>query len=731
MVGAGCSPRTRNPAKGVRYKDMSTIYRRRTQLSLFGVLAMAALLAVLLAVTLTAGPTQAQTGIDPVDPRTGDNEDFYDEPHPCSEEAQPDANTVSIISEGYYAVFDAFWDYEVGHLSDNFCPPEVTVTTETHTDEETGEETTVTVYDRSDANIHISETAFSIPDSYKVTVIDSRPSTVNGTSSKVTGETIDLADYPFLREAVSAVKPGPDSTAENPTTVFANNTVYWVRLDEPGTTADETSPLKIGFSTALMKDGDWHNPDGNPVQFQFGAVHVIKAGIPQEVHVVGADFFAFDQRTTNTLLPKAKWSNIETATESEIDMALGEYRPMQFVFTKPGEYLVQGQIQAHVRRNAPDGAHPGWEPINPGDSITSPTEWYTFHVGPVADLGVTLTHTDETPGDDSTTVTDGTASFSVTATNHGPQAAENVVVEVDLPVGLDYVATDPAQAGVTYECGVISWRVGNLNNGQSQTLNFTASVGAGAPKSLTADAEVHASTVDDEKANNTVSVEVMPSSTVVRPPFFPGVSRDIVEHAIAGAHAGDPVAANNPDGRELTYTLSGRCSNWFQTHSNGRIVLASGQTLDYDEQSEFHLTLNVSDGVNASGAADASADDSTPVTIRVIDTPDDAVHPTVTFNLSNGDTQFYPNLDLNHPVAGSTVVITPEVQNLPAGVQPNHYLWTNSLGGREEFWGADGEVPASASSAGAVTYTVQIQWNGGGITASYIINWAPDPDDQG
>ena len=351
---------------------MSTIYRRRTQLSLFGVLAMAALLAVLLAVTLTAGPTQAQTGIDPVDPRTGDNEDFYDEPHPCSEEAQPDANTVSIISEGYYAVFDAFWDYEVGHLSDNFCPPEVTVTTETHTDEETGEETTVTVYDRSDANIHISETAFSIPDSYKVTVIDSRPSTVNGTSSKVTGETIDLADYPFLREAVSAVKPGPDSTAENPTTVFANNTVYWVRLDEPGTTADETSPLKIGFSTALMKDGDWHNPNGNPVQFHFGAVHV-----------VGANFFAFDQRETDTPLTNSKWSNIETATEGKIDMAVGEYRPMQLLFTQPGEYLVQARIQAHVRREAPAGSDPNWEPINPGDSITSPAEWYTFYVGPL------------------------------------------------------------------------------------------------------------------------------------------------------------------------------------------------------------------------------------------------------------------------------------------------------------------------------------------------------------
>ncbi len=708
---------------------MNTIYRTRTQLSLFG--AMVALLAVMLAVTLAAGPAHA-LGLTSVDPRTGDNEDFYDEPYPCSEAAQPDGDTVSVISEGYYAVFDAFWDYEAGHLSDNFCPPEVEVTTETHTDEETGEETTVTVTTRSDANIHISETAFSIPDSYKVTVVDSdipiaNPDHNDGPKD-IAGPTIDLSDYPFLRQAVSAVEPAPDSTAENPTTVFADNSVWWVRLDQPWTTTDETPPLKIGFSTALLKEEDWHNPDGPPVQFQLGAVRVTEPGIPQKVRVKGADFFAFDQRATDTPLVESRWSNIEAATEGTIDMAVGEYRPMQFLFTRPGEYLVQAQIRAHVRQGPPAGSHPNWTPINPGDSITGPTQGYTFHVGPVADVGVTLAHTDETPGDGATTVTDATASFSVTATNHGPQPARNVVVKVNLPVGLDLVAADPGQTGVTYECGVISWRVGDLNNGLSQTLNFTASVGAGVPRSLAVDAEVHSSTVDDIEANDTVSVQVMPTSTVVWPPFFPGVSRDIVEHAIAGTHAGDPVAANNPDGRELTYTLWGRCSHWFQAHSNGQIVLAPGRTLDYDEQSEFQLTLHVSDGVNASGAADASADDSIPVTIRVIDTPDEAVHPTVTFSFSNGDHGGYPDLDLSNPVAGSTVAITPGVQNLPAGVQPNDFLWTNSLGGREEFRGADGLVLASAPSAGAIAYTVHIKWDGGGITASHTVNWVAPPN---
>ena len=149
----------------------------------------------------------------------------------------------------------------------------------------------------------------------------------------------------------------------------------------------------------------------------------------------------------------------------------------------------------------------------------------------MADVGVTLAHTDETPSDDATTVTDGTASFSVTADNKGPSTSNGVVVEVNLPVGLDYKAnsarigsatTAPASTVLSYECGVLSWRAGDLTNGQSLTLNFDATVGTGGAKSLTVDAEVHSSTVDEYEGNDTASAVVLTNSTVVTPPFFPG-----------------------------------------------------------------------------------------------------------------------------------------------------------------------------------------------------------------
>ena len=668
------------------------------------------------------GSTQAQVDLGPGQlPRTGDNTEEYSTPYPCSEEAQPDANTEGEIRDGYYAVFDGFWDYEVGHLSNNFCPPEVTVTTE---EDDEGEG--VTVYTRTDANIHISETVFSVPDSYKVTVIDTRTTTTNGTSTDVTGPTIDIADFPFLANsgAVSAVKPDPDSTAENPPNVFADNSLWWVRIDEPWTTDDETSDLQIGFSTGLLEEEDWYLADGPdagtdpepPVLFRFSAVHVLKDGTPQEAHVLGAHFFAFDPRATDTELTNAQWSNVETDSASEIHMFTGQYRQMQFAFTEPGVYLVQVNVEGHVRdeANRLSSAGTDWSPISPDDTITSPVQWYTFHVGPEADLDVALE-----AGAVSTTEGVSTVPVTVTANNSGPSGAENVEVEINLPAGLSAPVTLPAGA-TSSGCGVIAWEIGAMASGASPTLSFNATVDTGATGTLTATAEIRSTTFDPDAENNAASAEATLSGTNVRPPSFPGVTRSIVEHAVAGAHAGDPVAAESPEGRVLTYTLSGPCSNKFQVHPNGQIVLASGHTLDYDSQWEYPLVLSVSDGVNAAGEADTSADDSTPVLIQVEDTPDDAVHPTVTFTLSNPNSGTQPNLDLNHPLTGYTVNINAHLHNLPPGAVPTYRWEENGV-----HWWPDSTswLPADEGAAGEYTYRVHIKWDGGGITASYTMEW--------
>ena len=700
------------------------------QISVIAVAVLVIVAAAVAAVSLTAGPTEAHVTVDTNQAqvsadakeksRTGDNSEEYDDPVPCSEEAKPDANTAGIISNGQYAVFDAFWDYEVGHLSNNFCPPAVE-----HRPKQ-GRKPAQDI--RTDANINIRQTAFSIPDSYKVTVIDTREGVSNGTSSEVTGSTIDIADFPFLAEddAVSAVKPDPDSTAENPPNVFANNKLWWVRLDEPWTTADETSPLRISYSTDLLAEADWYLRDGPdpgtepdpPVQYEFEAVHVLKEGTFQEAHVIDAHLFAFDQRKTDTPLQKAQWTSVDTDT-NEIKMFTDQYKYMQFAFTEPGVYRVQVHVKGHVRkeRNRLPNAPEDWSPVSPDDTITSPVQWYTFHVGPQADVGVTLTHTDETPNDPKTTVTDGTATFTVIAANSGPDPAEDVEVEISLPPGLEYVPPETPN-GTSYECGVVAWKItGGLRSPGQTFVRFTANTSSATVKHLQATAKIRHldRTYDPNGANDTSSAHVRLNKTKVRAPFFGGADRSIVEHAIAGSHAGDPVTAVSPEGLPLSYSLSGRCSSKFQVHSNGQITLASGQSLNFKKQWEFPIVLHVSDGVNATGAADTSIDDSIPVVIKVIDTPDEAVHPTVGFSTNPPS-----------PVAGDQVTVRARVTGLTfEDGDPAYCRWDDEAGNRiSESWGADCHVNLSSETAGTQRVKVHIKWDTGGITASTSVTWS-------
>ena len=493
------------------------------------------------------------------------------------------------------------------------------------------------------------------------------------------------------------------------------------------------SRMKTAPTTALSR-----NP---PVQFEFVAVHVLKDGSPQEEHVVGAEFFAFDPGERQTT---PRWSSVDTDYNA-VRMFTGEYRHMQYVFTDPGQYLVQVHAKGHVRNTtepAPAGGHDDdWSQISPDETITSPAEWYTFHVGPEADLGVTLTHTDETSEDKATTISDSTASFTVTATNGGLEAAKNAIVQVRLPRGLTYKAgsarvgsatTAPPSSVFNSGCGVMSWKIGAMAaptppaTATTSTLTFTADVGASAGGRLTATAEIRNAdreSFDFRPGNDTSPATVLRSSTTVRPPFFGGVTRDIVEHAIAGTHAGDPVTANNPDGRQLYYSLSGGCVDWFDVHERtGQIALKSGKSLDYRDQWEFPLNLSVKDKKDMNGAADDVIDDGEPVTIRVIDTPAGTVHPTVDFTTN-------PNFVMQ----GESTRVTAKVANLTADDgNPYYCRWTENRTGNvlaeiAMRTPADCNVLVSSDAIDIKTYTVDIKWLTGGITASTDVTWYEGP----
>jgi uncharacterized repeat protein (TIGR01451 family) len=99
----------------------------------------------------------------------------------------------------------------------------------------------------------------------------------------------------------------------------------------------------------------------------------------------------------------------------------------------------------------------------------------------------------------------GTTQFTVTVTNNGPSAAQNVVVNDPLPSGLAF-------SSVTTTLGSYSgnlWTIGSLNNGQSATMQLSAIVNT--TSSVTNVATVSTSTQENNYGNNVASATVSTS----------------------------------------------------------------------------------------------------------------------------------------------------------------------------------------------------------------------------
>ena len=134
------------------------------------------------------------------------------------------------------------------------------------------------------------------------------------------------------------------------------------------------------------------------------------------------------------------------------------------------------------------------DPVSTNNSSTVAT-----NVVADADLGVTKTVNTATPP------VNGNVTFTVTATNSGPQAAPGVVVDDLLPAGLTFVSATPSVG--TYNSGTGVWTIGNLANTASATLTITATATSAA--SVTNTATISSPNVADANAtNNTASASV-------------------------------------------------------------------------------------------------------------------------------------------------------------------------------------------------------------------------------
>ena len=144
--------------------------------------------------------------------------------------------------------------------------------------------------------------------------------------------------------------------------------------------------------------------------------------------------------------------------------------------------------------------------------------------------------------------------------------------------------------------------------------------------------------------------------------------------------------------------------------------MANNVVLEYEKQWSHWLTLTASDGTNS---------DTILVKIRVVNVSGPKVRIWLEDERLGPE---FPAANLMHPSAtdGSNFSLNAKVHNLPAGKNPSGCTWDSGSG---TIWsGYDGgycEANPAATSAGPVTYTVNVGWNGGNAAGAYTVNWAP------
>ena len=132
------------------------------------------------------------------------------------------------------------------------------------------------------------------------------------------------------------------------------------------------------------------------------------------------------------------------------------------------------------------------------------------------------------------------------------------------------------------------------------------------------------------------------------------VSIEVAENSPGGTAVGDPVAATDPDGDPLTYSLSG--SDDFVIDSDtGQISVAEGAFLDHEAAQSHSVAVSVTDGKDSNGNPNPAIDDTVEVIIDITDVdelPARPGAPTVEQSSDNPDT----SLDVSWTAAGAAGV---------------------------------------------------------------------------
>ena len=591
---------------------MNTMYRKRMQLSVFAVAALA-MVGLLLAAVMTAGPTRAQT-------------DPYPEPKPCGpgQHDVPDSPDATITS-GHYGVFDGYWDFTNKTLELNLCPPAVEHMLVTHTDPDTDEKTQVEVSTRTASNVDIQQTVFHI----------------NGSDFEHTLTAAEVEEYDFFKLHEDKDSDGVDDAI--------GQTIWWLKVDDPETTdVDEDSALAMGFSAALFDSKYWYLDDGTgvgdgakPLQYEFEVIR--EPGIPvnEQGHV-----FAFDDSAED---PKTAYWDSSAVDANALQLYPGDYHHFQWAFTKPGTYVISVQLKGHVRQTNPhhpgdEGYDPDWQRISEDDVVTSEVGQYVFQIGP-------LTLNEE-------------PAFEVerSVEEHAPHNAEHTtLVGAPIPVyqgdddDLTFTLSGPGHSLFSVEAdanGDAQIKVaGNLDHEVLSEYRLTLDV---------SDNKDHESNAGDDSADGAISVRINVTDQ-------PEVERSVPENSAEGTVVGDAVEVTDAGTNTLAYTLTGHGHGLFTverdaTTGKAQLKVAGLAGLDHEARSTYHLTLGVT------GYTDPLDDYTLVVIVTVTDVDETNVAEAGTTDLGVTIKSLTGNGQLPQTVnTGETVKLWASIGDLPQG----------------------------------------------------------------
>ncbi len=302
---------------------------------------------------------------------------------------------------------------------------------------------------------------------------------------------------------------------------------------------------------------------------------------------------------------------------------------------------------------------------------------------------------------DANAVTRDVAENSTSGTNVGAAVtAKSTNTTYDYTHALS--GTDASKFEIGSTTGQITVKSGTSLDYETKTSYTVTVTVTAAAKTQSANAQ----SIDPNAPGDYIVPVTINVTDVNEPPAFAAdtATRSIAENSAADTNIGAVVTATDPDGvakfNTLTYSLTGTDASDFTIDSStGQIKTKSA--LDYEDDTSYSVTVNVTDGKNASGTADTTADDTIAVTINVTDVNEPPAAPTAPTVAQNSTT---PTTKLDVSWTAPTMTGKPAIDDYDVQYRKSG----DSTWSSHSFTGTGTTTTIDSLTAGK-TYEVQVR----------------------